>query len=129
VLLSKKGHTPVSHSPLCIGLPVAMSNVHKVPKLTWFYFSPPPLIALLLEVSRLNSENREREEQIKQVHETYEKRVRDLETSGEDMEQHYGKLLDEKKQEVGDLKLHVEALEKQMKAKKQFLEVKFLNLS
>lgn len=90
--------------------------------LTWNLFPPPP-IALLLEVSRLNSENREREEQIKQVHDQYEKRVRELETSGEDMEQHYGKLLDEKKQEVADMKLQVEALEKQIKAKKQFLEV------
>lgn len=76
-------------------------------------------------MSRLNSENRERDEQIKQVHEQYEKRVRDLETSSEDMEQHFGKLLDEKKQEIADLNLHVEALEKQMKAKKQFLEVEY----
>ncbi|KAH3717233.1 hypothetical protein DPMN_060014, partial [Dreissena polymorpha] len=78
--------------------------------------------ALMLEVSRLNSENREKEDAIKQAHERYESRVRELETSGEDMEHHYGKLLDDKKQEVADLKLQVEALEKQMRAKKQFLE-------
>ncbi|KAL4221886.1 A-kinase anchor protein 9 [Mactra antiquata] len=78
--------------------------------------------ALMLEVTRLNSENREKEEQFKQVQERYESRVRQLETSGEDMESHYGKILDERKQEIADFKLHVEALEKQLKAKKQFLE-------
>lgn len=77
----------------------------------------------MLEVTRLNSENREKDEQIKQVHDRFESRVRQLETSGEDMETHFGKIVDEKKQEVADLKLQVEALEKQLKAKKQFLEV------
>ncbi|XP_052799079.1 A-kinase anchor protein 9-like isoform X12 [Mya arenaria] len=78
--------------------------------------------ALLLEVDRLNSENREREEQVRTTHERYEYRVRELETSGEDMEHHYGKLLDDKKQEVADLRLQVDALDKQLKAKKQFIE-------
>jgi len=79
--------------------------------------------ALLLEVSRLNSETRERDEQIRHAAERYETRVRELETSGEDMEHHYGRLLDEKKQEVADLRLQVDALDKQCKAKKQFIEV------
>jgi hypothetical protein len=79
----------------------------------------------MLEVTRLNSENREKDEQIKQVHERYESRMRELETSGEDMETHLGTILEDKKQEAADLKLHVEALEKQLKAKKQFIEVCF----
>ena len=77
----------------------------------------------MLEVTRLHSENREKEQHIKQVQERYESRVRELEHSGEDMEGHYFKLLDEKKQEVADLRMQVDALEKQLKAKKQFIEV------
>ena len=81
------------------------------------------LTALMLEVTRLHSENREKEHHIKQVQDRYESRVRDLETSGEDMEGHYFKLLDDKKQEAADLRMQVDALEKQLKAKKQFIEV------
>ena len=80
----------------------------------------------MLEVTRLHSENREKEHHIKQVQDRYESRVRELEHSGEDMEGHYFKLLDEKKQEVADLRMQVDALEKQLKAKKQFIEVSFL---
>ncbi|WAQ94515.1 PCNT-like protein [Mya arenaria] len=69
--------------------------------------------ALLLEVDRLNSENREREEQVRTTHERYEYRVRELETSGEDMEHHYGKLLDDKKQEVADLRLQEQSAERE----------------
>ena len=77
----------------------------------------------MLEVSRLSSENREKDSQIQQVHDKFESRMRELENSGEDMEQHYSKLLDDRKQDMADMKLQIEALEKQLKSKKQFIEV------
>ncbi|KAL3832339.1 hypothetical protein ACJMK2_023991, partial [Sinanodonta woodiana] len=78
--------------------------------------------ALVLEVNRLSTEKREVESQMHQYQERYESRVRELETSGEDMEHHYMQMLDEKKQELQDLRLQLDSVEKQLKAKKQFIE-------
>ncbi|KAK3603155.1 hypothetical protein CHS0354_042986 [Potamilus streckersoni] len=83
---------------------------------------PPGDKALVLEVNRLSSEKREVESQMHQYQERYESRVRELETSGEDMEHHYMQMLDEKKQELQDLRLQLDSVEKQLKAKKQFIE-------
>ena len=71
--------------------------------------------------SSYNLDDWERDPQEQLEH--YQSRLQRLESSGEDLEQRYIKLLDDKKQQVNDLRQHVEALEKQVRAEKQFVEV------
>ncbi|KAL5007012.1 hypothetical protein ScPMuIL_015818 [Solemya velum] len=78
--------------------------------------------ALMLEVTRLNEDRRDLQQQLKQVQERYESRIHELETTGEDMEHHYVELLEEKKKEILDLQLQLDSVEKQLKSNRQFID-------
>lgn len=86
-------------------------------------------IALLLEVTRLNHDKRQLEDQLRQMQDKYEGRVHELEGAGEETERHYVALLESRKRELDDLRLHLESVEKKLEANKQFVEVRLPQLS
>ncbi|XP_052094804.1 A-kinase anchor protein 9-like isoform X6 [Mytilus californianus] len=78
--------------------------------------------ALLLEVNRLNDDKRDLQQQVRELQDKYEGRVRDLQNAGEETERHYLQILEDKKAEIVEMQLKVDAVEKQLKYNKQFLE-------
>ncbi|XP_033761449.1 nucleoprotein TPR-like isoform X2 [Pecten maximus] len=78
--------------------------------------------ALMLEVHRVNEEKRDLAQKLRDLQEKYDHRVRDLENAGEETERHYVALLEDKKAEMTDLRLQLDASEKQNKANRQFME-------
>ncbi|XP_060082601.1 A-kinase anchor protein 9-like [Ylistrum balloti] len=78
--------------------------------------------ALMLEVHRVNEEKRDLAQKLRELQENYDHRVRELENAGEETERHYVALLEEKKAEMNDLRLQLDASEKQNKANRQFME-------
>ncbi|XP_036362251.1 A-kinase anchor protein 9 [Octopus sinensis] len=76
---------------------------------------------LLDEIRQLNDDKRLMSQLMQQNQESYEKRMHELLSSGEDIEHRYSELLEEKRQQVDDLKLQLEAVDRQLKANKQFL--------
>uniref|UniRef100_A0A0L8HVS7 Pericentrin/AKAP-450 centrosomal targeting domain-containing protein n=1 Tax=Octopus bimaculoides TaxID=37653 RepID=A0A0L8HVS7_OCTBM len=76
---------------------------------------------LLDEIRQLNDDKRLMSQLMQQNQESYEKRTHELLSSGEDIEHRYSELLEEKRQQVDDLKLQLEAVDRQLKANKQFL--------
>ena len=77
----------------------------------------------------MNEDKRGLNQQLRELQERYEKRIRDLEATGEDTEQHYIKLLEEKRVELQDITLQHEAMEKQFKSNRQFLEVTNISIT
>ncbi|XP_063421715.1 A-kinase anchor protein 9-like isoform X4 [Mytilus trossulus] len=78
--------------------------------------------AMLLELNRLNDDKRDLQQQVRELQDKYEGRVRDLQNAGEETERHYLQILEDKKAEIVEMQLKVDAVEKQLKYNKQFLE-------
>ncbi|XP_071157946.1 A-kinase anchor protein 9-like isoform X3 [Mytilus edulis] len=83
---------------------------------------PPNKEAMLLELNRLNDDKRDLQQQVRELQDKYEGRVRDLQNAGEETERHYLQILEDKKAEIVEMQLKVDAVEKQLKYNKQFLE-------
>ncbi|GAB1603380.1 golgin subfamily B member 1-like isoform X5 [Argonauta hians] len=76
---------------------------------------------LLDEIRQLNDDKRLLSQLMQQSQESYDKRIRELLGSGEDLEHRYSELLEDKRQQVDDLRLQLETVDRQLKANKQFL--------
>ena len=81
-------------------------------------------VALIQVNTRLNEESRELQKQLEKDRNFFESRIHDAEATNDELQVEIEQLHDERRAVEEDFSRKIEALEKQLKSDKQFLEVK-----